>query len=268
MFLLSKFISFLIDPATILLLLLLLASGLHILGRRRASARVFLTTSGLALVIAVLPAGTPMIAALENRFPPRALPERVDGVIVLGGAVSPALTAARGRISLDDSAERIVAFVRLARRYPDARLIYTAGSGDPFDQSLREADAVRPLLDLMGIDPGRILFERDSRNTFENARNSRALARPIADERWILITSARHMPRAMGTFRAQGWTVIAYPVDYTTEPGDGFRLRFNLGHGLGSLHAGLHEWVGLFGYYVLGRSDSLFPAPAVGGEGE
>jgi uncharacterized SAM-binding protein YcdF (DUF218 family) len=128
------------------------------------------------------------------------------------------------------------------------------------DTSEREADVARAVLAAVGLDTDRVTFERDSRNTYENAIDGKRLADPKPGETWILITSAYHMPRAVGCFRAQGWPVIPYPVDYGTEP-HGNPPTFSLLGGLDEVHWALREWLGLVFYALAGRTDRWFPGP-------
>jgi len=114
----------------------------------------------------------------------------------------------------------------------------------------------------MGLDVSRILFERQSRNTFENATLTHALVRPRAGERWVLITSAMHMPRAIGAFRKAGWSPIPYPVDFQTVGPPRFTPRIQLGlRELGRFSTALREWTALAVYRLLNRTGAFFPAP-------
>jgi uncharacterized SAM-binding protein YcdF (DUF218 family) len=116
----------------------------------------------------------------------------------------------------------------------------------------------------MGVNRARVVLESNSRNTFENAVMTRDLLKPKPGENWILITSAFHMPRAVGCFRKAGWTVIPYPVDYNLEGPRSVRWGFNFAGGLNSLSLGLHEWIGLITYRLWRRTDAMFPAPVLG----
>lgn len=259
---LSKVVIFLADP--MLWLIALVVGGLVCwrLGAKRWARGAGWVAAGLAVFLMLVPAGPWAIQALEDRFPrPAELPEEVAGIVVLGGAIEPAMSRRRGEVALNANAERVFAFVALARRYPDTPLIYTGGTGNPFDQSDREADIAPRLFRELGLDPARIAFERESRNTHENALLSRDLAGDAMGGQWILITSARHMPRAVGSFRAAGWRVIPYPVDYLTGPELPLWNRLDLVAGAASLREALREWLGLAGYRLLGRTDSLFPGP-------
>ena len=264
-FILSKLFWFLFNPGNLLVLGLVtgyLAGFAPWKRFRRLGRIVLVTTLGAMLAVAILPLGSWLTVPLEERFPaPAVLPEGVAGIIALGGAFHLRRSADRGTAQLNEYGERMIAFADLARRFPEARLIFTGGSGSLRDHEIRESDFVPGLMADLGIDPGRILFERESRNTHENAVYSKRLAKAPPGEVWLLITSAFHMPRAMGVFRAAGWDVVPYPVDYQTSgPGQG-RLGFSLTSGLYLLGLGLHEWVGLAAYRALGWTTAFYLAP-------
>lgn len=259
MFVVMKVTEMLVQPLHLALLALVAVAALLGRGRIRPARRLLALVLVALGVLAAAPWGAWLLEPLENRFaPPPTLPERVDGIVVLGGAIEPVQTAARGQIALNGSAERLVAMVQLARRYPDARLVYTGGSGSVGRQDLKEAPLARQLLDSLGVDTGRVMFEDQSRNTWENAVKSRVVAQPAPGQTWLLVTSALHMPRAVGAFRAAGWSVLPYPVDYITA-GSGGGIGFNLGGGASTLRQGLHEWAGLVYYRLRGWSDSWYP---------
>ncbi|MCK8785116.1 YdcF family protein [Roseomonas sp. NAR14] len=271
-FALSKLLWMLLQPSNFLLLVSWAGLALIWLRRERPGGRLrgylwgrrllTLGLGGLAFVI-LLPVGPLLLLTLESRFPiVAAPPARVDGIIVLGGAVETELTAEWGLPSLNAAAERMTTFATLARRYPEARLVFTGGSGLLLPGAVSEAQVARALFDGLGIAPGRVLYEDRSRNTHENAAFSRALVRPAPGETWILITSASHMPRSVGIFRRQGWAVLPWPVAFKS----GRRLATLWdgaapGRRLGDLDWAVHEWVGLIAYRLLGRTDALFPGP-------
>ncbi len=258
LFVLSKILTPLTEPD--LLLLAFLAIGL-LLGWtrwRRVGRKIALIVTTLFLVVAFLPVADWALAPLETRFPLlRDLPPHVDGIIVLGGAINAELSARYGIPSLNEHAERMTRFVALARRYPAAKLVFSAGSASIFPHHPTEADGARLLFSELGLDPSRVIFENRSRNTYENAIFSKALAEPKPGEVWILVTSASHMPRSVGIFREVGWPVIPSPVAYKT--GGPYEVKL-AAHFL-RLDLAMHEWVGLVAYRLLGRTDALFPAP-------
>lgn len=266
MFEVGKILWAVFAPANLLVIGLCLAWFLMGRRDRRASnwPRVLVGSMALAsLLIAVTPLSHLPMMLLENRFSrPAVMPAKVDGVIVLGGGMMPLLSIARDEpVMLASGNVRLAAFVDLARRYPEARLIFAGGSGSLFSPAPSEASIARVALERMGMEIERARFEDRSRNTEENALFSKEIMRPKKGETWLLITSASHMPRAVGVFRAQEWDVTPYPVGYITssDPFDGFGFDF-LG-GLAALQTGLREWIGMVGYYVYGYTDELFPAP-------
>lgn len=184
------------------------------------------------------------------------------GIIVLGGSVNADLSASRDRVALENAAARLTSGVALALRYPKAQLVFTGGSSDIGAGGRDEAGTVHQLWSSLGVPEARMTFEDRSRNTFENAIFTRDLVAPKPGETWLLVTSAAHMPRAVGIFRRAGFPVVPYPVDYQTF-GD-IRDWYPKADILRSLHrisiAG-HEWIGLAAYWLTGKTDALFPAP-------
>lgn len=259
---LSKIFWLLFNPGSVLVALFVAGAFLCWTRWRRGGVALVTLAAVLALAVATLPFGVVLVRDLENRFPVvDALPARVDGIVVLGGMVDQFVTQARRQLALGGAVERLVAFAELARRYPDARLIFSGGSGRLGRPETTEAAALAPYVAQLGLDPKRIAFEGESRNTYENALFTFRLAQPQPGETWILITSAAHMPRAVGSFRKAGWRVVPYPVDFQTAGGETLDPTFDFAGGLASLGAALHHWVGLFAYWVTGRTDALFPGP-------
>ncbi len=262
-FTLSKVLWALAAPDAVLLMLLVIGLLLLAAGRRRVGGWLAgLATAGF-IALAVVPIGPWMLRVLEDRFPiPAELPARVDGVIVLGGAVVPLITAERGQAALNEAAERMTVLPALAARYPNAILLFTGGSGLLLDQDVKEAPVAQAAWADMGFDTERIVFEAESRNTWENAVFSRELVKPADGSRWLLVTSAAHMPRSVGVFRRGGWNVVPYPVDFTVSDRQLRRPGPGLAPGLMATRLAVREYVGLAAYRLMGRTDSLFPAPA------
>lgn len=267
-FALSKVFWYLVQPLHLIALLALAALGLKLLGRGRAAAALAVCALSLTILVGYLPIPGTGLRILEDRFPrPDLGGTPPDGIIVLGGAlVAGPLGIERGAVPLNGQAERLTEAVVLAERYPDARLVFTGGSGSLNPEGATEAELARRFFAEQGIDPERMVLETRSRNTYENAVNTQSLVDPAAASRWLLVTSALHMPRSMGVFRARGWEVIPYPVDYKTSastPGAAFDLH--VGAELAWFAA--HEWIGLIAYRVTGRTGQLLPGPSPAGPG-
>lgn len=257
-----------LQPSNFLLGLILL--GLMLAGFKRRAGRVMLCVGVLGLGVGgFLPVGKLVLAPLENRFPSlsRHQPAHVDGIIILGGGEQPGASDARQQVILTDRSERLITGAMLAIHYPTAKIIHTGGTGDP--SVMLESDVARQFFTSLGLTGCRFIYEDKSVNTYENAIRTMAIARPKTGETWLLVTSAFHMPRAVGAFRQAGWRITPYPVDYMTTGADLLQGSANTAQRLEELDLGIHEWVGLAAYKLLGKSQAFFPAPqAPGGDGQ
>ncbi len=262
-FVLAKVLGFFALPSNILIALglfgsLLMATRFARTGRKLAAAAlVLLAIAGLT------PLGNALILPLEQRFPPwdasRGAPA---GFISLGGALDTVVSSARGEVALNEAAERMTAIADLFRRYPQAHIVFSGGSGRLIYDGPTEAELAARLFESFGIVKSRVILEGRSRDTDENARFTKELVQPKAGERWLLVTSAHHMPRAVGAFRAAGFPVEAFPVDYRTRGAvDLLRPFPNVGDGLRRTDTAAREWVGLVVYRLTARTNELFPAP-------
>ena len=264
MFFVASKLFWMIAPPISLLIVASLLGAVFARGRcGRTAQAVSVAASALLLLGAATPVGLALISPLENRFPspPSDMPEPY-GVIVLGGAMQGDTSAARGQAVFEEG-ERVIQAVLLARRYPKARIVYTAGAASIIPRSSPEAEEARKLMVDLGVDPGRIVLEERSRNTDENARFTAAIVHPEPDQRWLLVTSAFHMARSMGAFEMAGFNVIAYPVAFRT-PGPGLGVLgccASPGKNMQLLEIALREWIGLVAYRATGRIDRLFPGP-------
>lgn len=246
------------------LALLLALGAIGLFTRFRKSARSLVAASALGfLLLGFSPFSAALIRPLEDRFARPAEPMAApNGIIILGGGLKPAISRARGSLDVTDAGSRMIEAAALAQRFPQARVVFTGGIG-LLDQSVAtEVEIARRMLPAMGIAPERIVYEDRSRNTHENAQFTREMLKPGADETWLLVTSAWHMPRAMGVFRAADFAVVPYPVDYTTFGGAGdFRAGFDLDDGATRATRAIREYIGLLAYRLTGRTQALLPAP-------
>jgi uncharacterized SAM-binding protein YcdF (DUF218 family) len=262
-FVASKLLWVFADPFSVIMLPGLVGLVLCLTRFARLGRTLCVVTVLLLAIACFSPLGGIFLRPLEDRFP---LPGKdlpaPTGIIVLGGALDEDLTAARHEPILMPLGGRVTAGAVLARRFPKARLIFTGGSSSLRPTGADEATGVRELWTGLGVDPARMTFETKSRNTWENALFTRALIKPKPGESFLLVTSAWHIPRAMGIFRRLGYKVVAYPTDYMTFGNDSDFALIHLGFGeLTMLEYALHEWIGLTAYHLTGKTDAWFPAP-------
>lgn len=255
----GQFVAILTDLSSLIFFLLVLALPLS---WWRATRRIGIVLGSVMLLvvgtIGLLPLHDWMMRPLEEYFPVPELPAQVDGIIVLGGAERPDIMAVRGWPELNSNADRLIGFVALARQYPAAKLVFSGGAAVPHrDREVTEADVAAAVFTKLGLDPERVIYERVSRNTAENARLSHALAQPRRGEVWILVSSARHLPRAVNTFEALGWPVVPYPVDFLT--GKLPEFEFSPLRRLSGFNFVAREMLGLLWYRLQGWTSGLLP---------
>lgn len=255
-FLASKLFGIALQVETWLVFGLLVAVLADLRGRKVLARTSVILSAGLLGIITIFPLGEMLLKPLEQDFPPRAAPEQIDGIIILGGVEDPRATLYWGQPQLNQAAERLTGAAALAFQYPQARVVFSGGSGRLRDIGAGVRDLPPVAIDLLtslGISAERITWEGRSRNTAENARLSFELIRPEPQEHWLLVTSAFHMGRAIASFEAAGWQGITpYPVDFRTG-----RIRDGIGWGLAGrldiLNTALKERAGRMVYRITGR---------------
>lgn len=231
--------------------------------RAAGIGRALTITGGLGLLLfGVLPVSHYLVHPLETRFPIPTLPAEVTGIILLSGSERPAVSDEYGEPQLGAHGSRYITALRLAARYPGARVVYTGGSRTETGKGPlgTQTGVAAEILSSVGLDPARVTIDEQAQDTCENASATRALVRPQPGETWVVVTSAMHMPRTIACFRAAGWgEVIAYPTDHKVVIGPWGAGTFQVADNLSLLDAGAHEWFGLVYYRLTGRTEEWFP---------
>jgi uncharacterized SAM-binding protein YcdF (DUF218 family) len=261
-FVLSKVFWLLVQPISLVFLLTLGAIVLVLLHRRRLALAALSIVAALVGLFAFTSLGYMLIQPLENRFSvPQAMPDTVRAIVMLGGATKARPSTVRQTVALNDAGERLTTTLWLAERYPMARIVLSGGGGRLSGDTESEAETARRFFLAMGIEESRLVLEGESRNTIENAQFTREL---LAEEtgQVVLVTSAFHMPRSVGLFRAQGVDVVPWPTDYRSTGNQG--LAFDVADpnsNFDTAATAIREWVGLVVYRVTGQIEGFFPAP-------
>lgn len=261
-FIASKIFWFFIQPINLAIMLL----GFSLLalwrGRRKLAGTLTVVTL-LGLVLAAWTSlGALLLTPLEERFARPEVPAKVDGIVVLGGGLEGQINLVRGGYELNAGGDRFVETAVLARRFPEAKIVVSGGTGALILEGEPDADTALRLFTALGVSPERLILENKSRNTYENAIFTKELVTPQPGETWLLVTSAFHMPRSMALFRRAEFDVAPWPVDYRTAGDEGVGLfRDNANDSLQNTGLGIREWIGLVAYWMSGRIDSPFPGP-------
>lgn len=253
---------FLVQPLVAILLLILLGLALRWLAWRRLGAGLVALAIVALAVVSLSPLGLLMMASLENRFPRPELPETIAGIVVLGGAFDTRIARTRGGAEFNEAADRATEALLLARRYPQAKVIFSGGDASIFAEDVPETESAEAFFVGAGLPRDRLILDSRARDTFENAVYSKQLADPKPGETWLLVTSAFHMPRAVGCFRKAGFDIQPYPVDYRTPGGATVWQPSSASiRNVEKVHFAIREYLGLLAYRLQGRTDALFPAP-------
>jgi uncharacterized SAM-binding protein YcdF (DUF218 family) len=263
-FALSKTLGVMALPTNFLISLGIIGALLCATRWARLGRRLAVTAIVLLAIVGFSPLGNLLLYPLESRFPPwNAASGAPDGIIVLGGPIDAELSVEHDTPVVRSAADRLIAGAALARRYPNARFVFTGGSPNLIGNDAREADYAGAIFESLGIAKSRLIMERRSRNTYENAQFTADMVKPKPGERWLLVTSAFHMPRSISLFRKAGFTVEAYPVDWRVGRGWSDVLAFTpiANDGLARTDIGLREWMGLVAYRLTGKTDALLPGP-------
>ena len=208
MLLLTKVLSALIYPLNLFFAATIAAVLMRLIGWRRASFAVLvLALAGLWVI------STPIFAKwafwqLERLHPPIALADipAADVAILLGGVTDPPL-APRQKADLEAGADRIVHAADLYRAGKVRSIIVSGGAMPWTPAGHKEADIMAGFLEDWGVPRQAILVEPDSRTTYENPARLADLRRRNGFRSALLVTSASHMPRALGVYRKMGLPV-------------------------------------------------------------
>ncbi|WP_132652018.1 MULTISPECIES: YdcF family protein [unclassified Rhizobium] len=260
MFFFAKIFWIISQPVAISFLLMAASVVLMLFSFRRLAIAAGLVSLTLFFLIFYTTAGALVVQELEDRFPRPAAPADVACVIVLGGGIPTLVDGARGGYDLDDGGDRYIETVRLAGLYPDAKIIMSGGDGSLEGIAMKEADVIRRMFNDFHIDPARIEYDAESRDTYENAINVRLILQRLNLSHCLLVTSGFHMPRAVAIFRNLGMEVTPWVSDYRTTGKE--RLRLSVALPLinaGLLSTGVREWIGIVAYYFAGRVSTLYP---------
>jgi uncharacterized SAM-binding protein YcdF (DUF218 family) len=251
-----------VQPLSLVLLLLVLGLLLSFLKRRWIGRVLVLLAALLLFVSSFTTFGYLLIAPLEQRFVRPTEPARIDGIVVLGGGMDGEVNSVRHGFELNRSGDRLVEAVRLALAHPEAKVVIAAGPGALAQEQEPEALAAQRLFEAFGVPASQLVLDDKSRNTEENATFAKGLAGTIEGQTWLLVTSAFHMPRAVGLFRAAEFAVIPWPADYLASGAEGAGIKLDQStENVAVTNLALREWAGLVGYKLTGKIDDWVPGP-------
>ncbi|MBM4300629.1 MAG: hypothetical protein FJ121_03725 [Deltaproteobacteria bacterium] len=253
MFVVKKIVASFFYPVALCLGILILGLFCLWATRRQRLGRVLATLgTGLLLLLSMPFISTKLLVPLEQRYPALLHPEKISWegeksgtspkwIVVLGGGhrSDPSLPA-NSQIS-PAALGRVVEGVRLYKTIPGSKLLLSGGRG--FDP-VPEAEVMARIAVLLGVRPQDVRLEPDSRDTADQAE---LIAKMLGRERFILVTSAAHMPRSMALFKKCGLQPIPAPADFRAPEAQRFSSGrfFPRTSSLEEVNAAVHEYLGL-----------------------
>lgn len=263
MFIFSKLVWILGQPLSVAFLFAVLALIAMFVRWRRTSIVSMLISVAILFVALYTTTGAYIVQGLEERFPrPAGDPADLKCMIVLGGATQNEVTTARGGYELDSAGDRLIETLRLAHKYPQSRVVISGGDGSIGGHYEGDAVISERFFFAFGIPKDRLVEDKTSRTTFENGINTKQLLADNGLSNCLLITSGFHMPRSVGIFRKLGIDIVPWPVDYRSTGKETLGFDFTQPSLNAQLLAtGVREWIGLVGYYAVGRTSALYPGP-------
>jgi len=254
-FYLSKILNFLINPLYILSLIILIQLFIIFFIQSKKLVIIF---SKLFLILFLFfgysPLSNFLLSKMEDYIQTSKYPvQQLTGVIVLGGSFNSGLESKeRNEVSLNSSAERLTKALEIYKKNPRILILFSGFSGELKPQGWSESDMAKKFFLDQGIKIDNLIFENQSRNTFENIKYSKDI---IANYKgtWGLITSANHMPRSFFTFKKQGLILEPINVDYKTGTSRMFWINFDISVGLSNWNIVLHELIGIVYYKITNK---------------
>jgi uncharacterized SAM-binding protein YcdF (DUF218 family) len=216
--LLSKSLDLFLGPLT--WVVVFIVAGMFL--RRRVRLAIGLQVLGLAVlyIFSIEPVAGALIRAVEAEVRATYRADVIyDAVIVLGGGLDPDATETSGRPEYNSAGDRILRGYELLREGRARNVLISGGSLDSRPEAVIEAEVLSRQLQQWGIEPERIFIEGKSRNTRENALQSRKIIEQQGWKTLLLVTSAAHLPRAYGCFAALGIRPDTFVADVRAPPG-------------------------------------------------
>jgi uncharacterized SAM-binding protein YcdF (DUF218 family) len=254
-FYLSKIINFFINPLHIFLLIILVQLFTIFFIQ---SKKLVILFSKLVLILFLFFGYTPLSIFLlgkiedyihNSRYPV----QQLSGVIVLGGSFNSGLESKeRNEVFLNCSVERLTKALEIYKKNPKLLILFSGFSGELKHQGWSESDMAKKFFLDQGVKLDNLIFENQSRNTFENIKYSKNIIINYKGT-WGLITSANHMPRSYFAFKKQGLILEPINVDYKTGTSKIFWINFDISSGLSNWGIILHELIGISYYKITNK---------------
>lgn len=214
LFSLKKMVGGILQPLPFFLLLMGFSLCLLWFSRWQKSAKSLLTISWLSLfLLSLQPVADSLLLPLESDYSTYNVSDTTENkstlkyVVVLGGGHVYNPDWAPSSNILNNSLPRINEGIRIYRDLPEAKLIFTGG---PSLNLRSAAESAQEVAISLGVPKSDILLADKAKDTEEEAEAVKSM---VGDSPFILVTSANHLPRAIGIFHRHGLKPIAAPAN-------------------------------------------------------
>jgi uncharacterized SAM-binding protein YcdF (DUF218 family) len=254
-FYLSKILNFFINPLYILFIIILIQLFIIFFIETKKLviffSKLFLI---LFLFFGYIPLSNFLLSKIEDYIQPSKYPiQQLTGVVILGGSFEAGLESKeRNQVFLNSSAERLTKTLEIYKKNQRILILFSGFSNEFKLQGWSESDMAKKFFIDQGVRTDNLIFENQSRNTFENIKYSKDIINNHKGT-WGLITSANHMPRSFFAFKKQGLILEPISVDYKTGASRIFWINFDISSGLTNWNIIFHELVGIVYYRVTNK---------------
>jgi uncharacterized SAM-binding protein YcdF (DUF218 family) len=254
-FYIAKFINYLLEPLYILSFFLVVLIFLLLFTNFKKLTIFF---AKFLLIVFLFFGYTPLSNFLLNKIedfikPSKYPVQQLTGVIILGGSFDLELESKeRNEVLLNSAAERLTKALEIYKKNPRLLILFSGASNKVKPIGWSESDMAKKFFLEQGVRVDNLIFENQSRNTFENISYSKDIIKNNKGT-WGLITSASHMPRSYFGFKKQGLILEPIIADYRTGTSSIFWINFDIKKGLENWNIILHEVVGIFYYKITGK---------------
>jgi uncharacterized SAM-binding protein YcdF (DUF218 family) len=254
-FYLSKILNFLINPLHILSVIILIQLFIIFFIKSKKLV-IFFSKSFIILFLffGYNPLSNSLLSKIEDYIQRSKYPvQQLTGIVLLGGSFNSGLESKeRNEVSLNSSAERLTKALEIYKKNPRLLILFSGFSRELKSQGWSESDMAKKFFLEQGVKIDNLIFENQSRNTFENVKYTKDIISNYKGT-WGLITSANHMPRSFFTFKKQGLILEPISVDYKTGTSRMFWINFDISSGLSNWNIILHELIGIAYYKITNK---------------
>ena len=249
-FYLSKILGLFLSPVNFLFLFLLINLSIYYFFKKKIFKFFSIISLIFITIFAFFTIGNILINYLEKNYTKQEEIYNIDAIVVLSGSENIINTTKFKKLDLFGSSERLIAFVELANKYKDSKLIYLGGNSYLNNKNiLSETEVAKIFFKNINFDINKVIFLNSSRNTLENFQTLSNYNKDKNFKNILLISSAFHMKRSLMIAEKFKLNLIPYAVDFRSFNSNDFKNRwqkFSVSKNFSNLDLAFNELIGYF----------------------